>query len=383
MSSHGRIRILRVIARMNVGGPALQVVELVRGLEPLRFDSRLLTGAVDTGEADYVTLRAPGVPHELVPGLGRSPNPAGDIRALTAIVREIRAFQPHIVHTHTAKAGVLGRLAARTCQVPATVHTFHGHVLHSYFSPPVSLAVRQVERTLAHITTTLVAVGCRVRDELLQAGIGRPDQFRVVPPGVPSKTPPNRDVARAQLGLAGEVPVVAFVGRLTAVKRPDRFVDMARIVGAHLPATTFLVVGDGERGRDTRERAIPLGDKMKFLGFRSDVEAVYAASDVVVITSDNEGMPVSLIEAAMAGIPAVTTDVGSAREVVDETTGVVVPRDAHQLAHAVERLLRDESMRSTMGRAAAHAARDRFSPRRLVANTEQIYLDLAARRGFG
>jgi glycosyltransferase involved in cell wall biosynthesis len=233
------------------------------------------------------------------------------------------------------------------------------------------------------MTSTLVAVGCRVRDDLLQAGIGRPDQFRIVPPGVDLKVPPHREVARAQLGLQGEMPVVAFVGRLTGVKRPDRFVDMAKIVGKRLPATTFLVAGGGDQEARTRERAALLADNMRFLGFRSDVETIYAASDVVVITSDNEGMPVSLIEAAMAGIPAVTTDVGSAREVVDETTGVVVSCDAVELASAVERLLRDEPARRAMGRAAARRARERFSSQRLVADTERIYLDLAARYGLG
>ncbi len=179
-----RIRVLRVIARMNVGGPALQVTALADGLDPERFEQRLLVGNVGEGEADYLDLRAPHVEATRVRGLGRSPDPTGDARALAALVREMREFRPHIVHTHTAKAGVLGRSAAVLARVPIRVHTFHGHLLHGYFSPRVTSAVTAVERAFADMTTRLVAVGRQVRDELLAAGIGRPDQYVVVPPGV-------------------------------------------------------------------------------------------------------------------------------------------------------------------------------------------------------
>jgi hypothetical protein len=178
-SENGRLRVLRVIARMNVGGPALQVTALVEGMDRSHFDHRLLTGSVGPGEADYVELRAPTLPLTRVPGLGRAPKPLDDLRALQRLRQEMRSFRPHIVHTHTAKAGVLGRIAASSTGVPAVVHTFHGHLLHSYFSPTVTRGVVHTERILARGTTRLVAVGSKVRDDLLAAGIGRADQHSV------------------------------------------------------------------------------------------------------------------------------------------------------------------------------------------------------------
>ncbi|MDT7539995.1 MAG: hypothetical protein QOI82_3580, partial [Actinomycetota bacterium] len=175
-----RVRVLRVIARMNVGGPALQVTALTLELDPARFEHRLLTGSVGPDEADYVELRAPGLPLTRVAGLGRSPRPLDDLRALRALIRHMRDFRPDIVHTHTAKAGVLGRVAARIARVPATVHTFHGHLLHGYFSTAVTRLVILTERALARRTDRLVAVGAQVRDELLAAGIGTPAQYAVV-----------------------------------------------------------------------------------------------------------------------------------------------------------------------------------------------------------
>lgn len=368
---------------MNVGGPALQVVGLTEGLDPERFDQRLLVGDVGAGEADYLELRAPHLTPVRVPGLGRDPRPTGDARAFASLYREMRRFRPDIVHTHTAKAGVLGRGAARAAGVPAVVHTFHGHLLHGYFSPSVTRAVVLTERALAHATTRLVAVGAQVRDDLVAAGIGRADQYDVVPPGVALPQPPTSAAARALLGLPADGVVVAFVARLTDVKRPDRFVDVARRLAAAHPEVTFAVAGEGTLLGELRAASAPLGDRIRFLGWRSDVEVVYAASDIALLTSDNEGMPVSLIEAATAGRPAVTTDVGSAAEVVvDGETGFVVPTDADALAHATSRLIIDGALRSRMGAAAAVRAARLFSRDRLVADTASIYEALAASKGL-
>lgn len=386
-----RLRVLRVIARMNVGGPARQVSVLVRGLDPAVFEHRLLVGAVGPDEADDLLLRGVDVPHGLVPGLGRAPSPLDDVRALRTLFAEVRRFRPHLVHTHTAKAGVLGRVAALLAGIPAKrrpalVHTFHGHLLHGYFSQPVTKAVVMVERGLAWRTDRLVAVGTRVKDELAAAGIGHRAQWEVVPPGIELRPPPTRAEARAGLGLPQEAPVVAYVARLTGVKRPDRFVDVAAHVAALVPDALFLVAGDGELAPDMRRRATDAGvaDRIRMLGWTADVEAVYAAADVVALTSDNEGMPVSLIEAAIAGRPAVTPRVGSAAEVVvDGQTGFVVPPgDARALALAIASLLGDRQLQVAMGIAAARRAAEHFSGSRLVADTERIYTEVARQRGW-
>ena len=170
MTDDGPIRVLRVIARMNVGGPAWQASVLTRCLGEHGIETRLLAGQVGPGEASFLKLREPDLPVTPVAGLGRSVRLLGDLRALGGVVREIRRFRPHVIHTHTAMAGVVGRVAAIITRVPVRVHTFHGHVLHGYFSKPVTHFVRTIEKALARRTTALVAVGERVRDELVAAG---------------------------------------------------------------------------------------------------------------------------------------------------------------------------------------------------------------------
>jgi glycosyltransferase involved in cell wall biosynthesis len=373
-SSTGRIRILRIIARLNVGGPALQASVLREGMDSTRFEERLLVGRVGAGEGDYLSLRAPDLPVVTIPGLGRAPNALADARAFRQLQEEIRRFRPHIVHTHTAKAGVLGRLAAWVGQVPATVHTFHGHLLHGYFSASKTKAVVLSERALALRTTRLVAVGHQVRDELLAAGIGKPAQFVIVPPGVRLSRRPDPVVARRTLDLPDKGPVVAFVGRLTSVKRPERFIGVALALADRHPSVTFIVVGDGDLLSDLQARSQPLGSRMRFLGWRGDVENVYAAADVVVLTSDNEGMPVSLIEAGLSGKPAVTTLVGSAAEVVaDGVTGLVSRPTVEALAAAVDLLLADAQLRRSMGAAAEEHAGRHFGASRLIADIEGLY----------
>ena len=373
------VRVLRIIARMNVGGPAWQSSVLTRGLAGHGYETRLLAGRVDEGEADFVALRDPDLPVVDIEGLGRSVRIGGDLRAFVSICREIRRFRPHIVHTHTAKAGVLGRLAAFVNRVPVRVHTFHGHVLHGYFSPPVSRLVRLVERVLARGTTALVAVGERVRDELVEAGIGQRDRFTAIAPGVEEPPAIDREIARQLLGLPLEVPVVMFVGRLTAIKRPDRLVEAFGMVLERIPEAVLAVAGEGELLEEVRRSVERLGDSVRLLGWQSDVGRLYAAADLVVISSDNEGMPMTLIEAAMAGVPGVTTDVGSASEVVVHgSTGLVVAPDARDLADAIVALLVDDDRRSDMGRAAAEQAIVRFGAARLVADHVALYRRIIA-----
>lgn len=370
----GPVRVLRVIARMNVGGPAWQSSVLTRGLVEHGFETRLLTGHVDVGEADFVSLRDPELPVVVIDGLGRSLRVGGDLRAFVAIIREIRRFHPHIVHTHTAKAGVVGRIAAMLTGVPVRVHTFHGHVLHGYFSPPVTRLVVLAERMLARRTTALVAVGERVRDELLAAGIAHRDRFTVIPPGVALLPVVDRVEARTALGLSSEGPVVLFVGRLTAVKRLDRLLEAFTEVRDRVPDAVLVVAGEGDLTDEVRSVAASSGDAVRLLGWQSDVASLYASADLVVISSDNEGMPVTLLEAAMAGVPGVTTDVGSAAEVVEHgVTGLVVPPDAGALAEALVELLLDGERRSIMGRAAAQRAVERFGSARLVSDHAVFY----------
>ena len=374
---------MRIIARMNVGGPALQAVTLMHGLPAERFEQRLYTGFVGPGEADYIDLRAPGLAVHRVPRLGRRIGPADDVRALAMLTAEMRRFRPHIVHTHTAKAGTLGRAAAMLARAPARVHTFHGHLLHGYFAPRTARLVTAAESLLARHTDRLVTVGAQVRDDLLGAGIGTLAQYTVVPPGARLGPLPEKERARHELGLPQAGPVVAYVGRLTRVKRPDRLIAVAREVLQAVPDATFVVCGDGDLAPEMSRAQGELGQSLRLLGWRADVETVYAAADLILLTSDNEGMPVSLIEAGLAGLPAVATAVGSVAEVVeDDRTGLLAPCDAVQLAHCVVRLLRDDGLRRQLGANAAARGRERFGPERLILDVQRLYEALAVQHGW-
>jgi glycosyltransferase involved in cell wall biosynthesis len=382
MKPDSPIRVMEIIARLNVGGPATQVTGLFERLNRTEFDHRLYTGHVDAGEGDHLDLKASTVQVRRVTGLGRAVNPLDDYRALLGLISAIRDFRPHVVHTRTAKAGALGRLASLLSGISAArVHVFHGHLLHGYFSPVKRALYVRSERFLASRSDRLVTVGSRVRDDLLEAGIGRPEQYAVIRPGVQLGPVPSRSAARLALDLPPGAPVVAFVGRLTQIKRPDRFVATARSVLQRVPDCHFVVCGGGELQEHFERSIQPVRRSFHLLGWRKDVEAVYSAADVVLLTSDNEGMPLTLIEAGMAGTPTVSTRVGSVSEVVkDGRTGLLASTDAGELAEMTVRLLADPTRARRMGEAARDWTNASFSVERLVADTEALYRTLVQDR---
>jgi glycosyltransferase involved in cell wall biosynthesis len=353
----GDATILSVVTRLNVGGPAAILTALLDHAPSDGPDHLLAAGRTDQGEADWLALRAPhleGDPRILpVPNLVRPIDPRRDLAAYRELRGLIRSHRPDLVHTHTAKAGAVGRLAALHEGVPHLVHSFHGHTLHGYFGRSQTAVLRQVERRLARRTDLLLAVGARVRDELLTAGIGRADRFEVVPPAVPAPRTVAREAAREQFGLAPDVPVIAFVGRLAGVKRPDRLLSVAEQVTARHPEAVLVVAGGATPAELAELQVAERDADVRLLGWVEDVGAVYAASDVVLLTSDNEGMPVTLIEAGLCGRPCVATDVGSVGEVVlDGRTGRVVPPRIDALTDAVIDLLEDRRARERLGAAA-------------------------------
>jgi glycosyltransferase involved in cell wall biosynthesis len=372
------VKVMRVIARMNVGGPAWQVSVLTRGLQPPEFETHLVCGRVADDEADFIALRDPSLPCTYLEGLGRSVRPLDDVRAFMALVRMMRREKPDVVHTHTAKAGVLGRLAAMVARVPHRVHTFHGHVLHGYFSPRITRLIILIERFFARHTDVLAAVGTKVRDDLLAAEIGRPAQYRVVPPGVHISPGCSKEEARRRFDLPVDVPVILFVGRLTRIKRVDRLIEAMTLVHQQQPDVVLAIAGEGDLLSEAKELAAPLGQAIRFLGWQSDLSVVYPLADVVVLTSDNEGMPVTLIEASMLGIPCVTTDVGSAREVVlDQQTGRVITPDAQALADALVEILSDTARLAQFGSNARQHAEESFGSSRLIDDYAEIYRGIA------
>jgi glycosyltransferase involved in cell wall biosynthesis len=373
------------MGRANVGGPALQAVVLQRGLVPPEFETMLVVGRMAHGEEDYLQLRAPDVDHVMMGWGGRLPA-FSDAFAFIRLLLLTRRFKPDIMHTHTAKAGVLGRIVAIVCRVPIRVHTFHGHLLRGYFRPWLTKAIVTMERVLASRTTCLVAVGEKVRDELLAAGIGTPDQFQVVPPGVPLEQllvlEPGETAVRDELRIDHGAPVVGFLGRLVAIKRIDRLVDIIREIATADPDVEFIVVGDGPERSRLEELRSQLGRRLHLLGWRGDVAAVLGAMDVVVNTSENEGMPVALIEAGAAGKPVVATDVGSTAEVVSPTvSGFVLPYELEAFVGHTLRLLSDSELRAKMGARGRELSVAQFGEARLAGDMAHTYRRLVNDRG--
>lgn len=367
---------MNVIARMNVGGPAVLIASTMRGMTGDDVDCRLVTGYCAEDEADYLITQAPDIAATRIDGLGRSIRPWSDASSVAALMAQMREFRPDIVHTHTAKAGVVGRTAARLVSRDIRiVHTYHGHLLHGYFSPAKTRAVTGLERSLARVTDRLVSVAGPVRDDLLAAGIGRPSQHAVILPGVELGPLPSGADARAALGITGTGPVVTLMGRITGIKRPDRFAAAVRLVTALRPDVTFVVAGAGDLAEGLAAQVSDLPVRM--LGWRDDVETVLAASDVLVLTSDNEGTPLSLIQAGLAGVPVVATDVGAVRTVVDdEVTGLLCATTPQSVAGALDRLLADPSAARAMGDRAREAMTARFGMGRMVSDHERLYRQL-------
>ena len=366
---------MRIIARMNVGGPAVQISGLMRGLDPDFYDHKLITGFCAPDEADYLETQAPDVPAIRIQGLGRAIDARDDIRAFAELKRIIREFDPHIIHTHTAKAGVVGRLAAITSKTNARlVHTFHGHLLHGYFSPAKTRAVIEVERRLAKRSTALVSVGQQVRDDLLAAGIGRSNQYRIIPPGLALPPLPERSMARAMFAIPEDSFVIAFVGRITQIKRPDRFLEVVRTISKNTDRAHFLVAGAGDLAPMIEQAANNEQLPITYLGWRSDIENILAASDAMLLTSDNEGTPLSLIQAGMAGLPVVSTNVGSVAEVVGNgSTGILCRTDSNELAAALTTMLTDPVGASAKGERGRDFAEARFGVPRLVSDHTDLY----------
>lgn len=372
------IRVARVIARMNVGGPAVEVTNLMRQLPAYGIEQTLLTGHVASDEADFLATQAPDVAAISVAGLGRALKPLDDIRAFFEVRAHLRRLRPHIVHTHTAKAGAIGRIAALTLHPrPRLVHTFHGHVLQGYFSTAANLVFGTIERVLGRVTDELVTVGPEVREELLAAGIGTPERFRVIEPGVSLQHTPSRADARAALALPDDAFVIAVVGRLTGIKRPDRMLDVIAAVADRIPGLVVLVAGSGDLADATATRASAERLPVRMLGWIDDVETVFAASDLALLTSDNEGTPISLIQAAMLGVPCVATDVGSVTHVVrDGETGWIVATDVPALASAVQSAAANHDERRRRGSAARDHVSDRYSVERFVQLHATLYREV-------
>jgi glycosyltransferase involved in cell wall biosynthesis len=386
-----RIRVLRVIARLNMGGPAHQAAILSgRRLDPDRFQTLLVHGSLPAGESSMAYLaEREGARTEFVPSLIQPVNPFSDARALAALRSIAHDFRPQIVHTHTAKAGFLGRTAALTLRPrPIIAHTFHGHVLEGYFGPAKTGAYRRLERALGRRSDVLIGVSQATVDDLVRLDVAPRERFRVIRLGLDLDdygTPREGDRAavRGELGLTDKDFLVVFVGRVVPIKRLDVMLRALAAAAQQNAAIHLAVVGDGEiRGDLERQAAgLAIADRVHFLGYRKDLPRVFAAADLAAVSSDNEGTPVSLIEAGAAGLPGVGTDVGGVSEVITADTGELVPPgDSGALANAIVRFASDDGRRRRAGNAARERVLERYSAQRLVGDISGLYEELLAAR---
>jgi glycosyltransferase involved in cell wall biosynthesis len=383
------VKVLRVIARLNVGGPALHVAYLTAGLADRGYDTTLVAGTVARGEESMAFVaQQRGVRIETLDELHRDVAPLRDARAILRLARLIRRERPTILHTHTAKAGAVGRIAALLAggaRPPVIVHTFHGHVLRGYFGAALSLGFRTLERWLAKVTTALVAVSPEVRDDLVRLGIAPASKFRVVRLGIAldervAADGAARDDIRKLLGLSQEAFVVGWVGRMTAVKRTgDVLQAMRRLLDNQVDAY-LLLVGDGPERRQLENRAHELGIARRclFLGYQNDVADFYGAIDVLLLPSANEGTPVSVIEALAARRPAVATRVGGVPDVIrDGVDGFLVGLgDTDSLGDRLAELARNPALRARMGTQGRARVLERYSVARLVDDVDRLYKSL-------
>lgn len=376
-----KIRILRLIARMNVGGPAIQITGLMCNLPHETFDQRLVTGYCDKSEIDYIEVNNIDLAHTKIEGFGRGVNLLSDFKALIAIRREIQDFNPHIIHTHTAKAGFLGRIASiLTFRRQIRVHTFHGHLLHGYFGKMKTLFVILAERILALLTHRLIAVGEQVRDELLDARIGNSNKYHVIGPGIKIGKLPERILSLNSLRLPEDKFIVTWIGRAVTVKAPFRILEIAKECVQRNLNVEFVLVGEGPLLDDLRDSARKLQLPVTFLGWQSDIEKILSVSNLVMLTSENEGTPVALIQAQMAGIPVLTTDVGSASEVViDQRSGFCIEYSPKTFADKIELLEKSVEKRTSLGTYGKIHAEEKFSVYRLVSDHAALYSNLVSR----
>jgi glycosyltransferase involved in cell wall biosynthesis len=386
-----KLRVLRAITRLNIGGPAIHAILLTRGLQNDRFSSVLVTGLEGRHEGSMRDLATKhGVEPRVLRELGREVSPLNDLRATLAMYRLIRQSKPHIVHTHMAKAGTAGRIAARLARVPIVVHTFHGHTFHSYWGPVKSAVFLQIERTLGAMTDRVIAVGDAQKADIASYGVAPLNKILTIPLGLEIEpmleAEAYRGRLRDELGLEPDRPLVGIVARLVPIKAHEIFLEAAVRIRATVPAATFLIIGDGERRAELEALAQRLGvaDATRFLGWRDDMREVYADLDVVTLCSNNEGSPVALIEALAAARPVVSTRVGGVPNVVqDGESGLLVPaRDPATFAEAVLSLLRDPDRAALLGQAGRRAVFPRHASGRLVADVERLYLELAREKGL-
>ena len=356
------MKVLHVIARINVGGTATYLLNLLNGLDGSEVETKLVIGNVPSNEKE--DSRVEQLDYQRIRGLSRAISPLKDLRARRQLWEIINQYNPDLIHSHTFKAGVLVR--SKKTSIPI-IHTFHGHHLYDPdYGKVARVVINAIERVLAKRSRKILTIGSRVGEELLEVGIGKKSQYQSIAPGVRVPKLTDRSKIVERFSLYPDRLNVLWMGRLTRVKRPDRVIELAK----HYPEVNFIVAGDGELREELEAKAY---ENVHFLGVQSSDE-MFSLADIVLLTSDSEGMPLTLIEGQMAGVPAIATDVGSVSEIVEnEVTGLLTSTQIEEIISILGQLIDDSMLRSTMAKNARERALDRFSIEKMVDSHIQVY----------
>jgi glycosyltransferase involved in cell wall biosynthesis len=398
-----RIRIARIIDRLNIGGPAKHVAWLSAGLDPREFETLLIAGVVAQGEGDMSYFaRDAGVEPRLIEQMSRELNPV-DALVIFKLLREFYRFKPQIIHTHKAKAGAVGRIAAliykwgtpsalllrpRACSV---VHTYHGHIFHSYYGKTKTRVFVTIERALARFCTDrIVAISRRQKNEINESfRVGNEKQTEVVPLGIDFseiESTPAPSLRRA-FGVSVDTVLIGIVGRLCEIKNQAMFIASAAEVRRRRPGVRFVVIGDGHlrAALESQAESLGLGGDLMFTGFRDDVASLYRELDLVALTSLNEGTPLTLIEAMSQSRAVVSTEVGGVLDLMGEAQAEMTDfslwkhgassksEDQEGFASALIHLIDHPRLREQMGQDAQRFVRSQMSKERLIGDIESLY----------
>ena len=385
MSDTKKIKILRIINRFNIGGPVYNAI-LLSAYMPEEYDTLLIGGLPEKNEENstYIAEKY-GVNPLLISEMQREPNFKNDRKALKKIKEIILAYQPDIVHTHASKAGALGRKAAFDCSVPIVVHTYHGHVFHSYFNWWKTTLFQAIEKRLAKKTTGIIAISELQKNDLaLKYKICKPEKIEIINLGLDlgpfnENKSDNRDKTRAEFGLHDSEIAIAIVGRLAPIKNHDLFLKCASVINEKTSKkVVYFIVGGGEEFTSIEEKVNALkakGIDIRMTSWIKDINTFNAGMDILCLTSKNEGTPVSLIEAQAAGIPFVSTKVGGIKDIVSENnTGYLVDlNDSDAFIEKLLHLIENENKRQEMSQKGWSFVQEKFQYKTLIAKTDSYY----------
>jgi glycosyltransferase involved in cell wall biosynthesis len=369
------IRVVSIISRMNVGGPAVLLSELIKNLPPEEFEHVLITGTCLPNEIDYLDSHPLDSAVIYIDEIKRSILPLNDVKSFFKLIRILKQLHPDIVHTHTSKAGVLGRLAAKVA-VPTSkiIHTYHGHLLYGYFPKWKTFLIVQLEKFLGSFSDRLVAVTKQVREDLLGAGIGKANQWLVIRPGLELTPLPDRAAYKKTLGINADKFVISWIGRFTGIKNPKLALEaISKLPLGVLEKVAFVMTGSGELLEEAQSYARQMNLPITFTGWITDINPILGASDLLFMSSKNEGMPVVIVEAALRKVPTLSTNVGGVKEFIkDNETGWLSRQVAEDIATHIASIFNGYS-RSLVPAKAYELARAEFGIANMTANHRSLY----------